>query len=362
MQGIHEATAGYEAWLGAHTLLVPAHLAYKHSQMAADRLAFFRGTYYRWAQRWPELLTELANAPSVLGVGDVHIENFGTWRDSEGRLVWGINDFDEASTLSYANDLVRLSASALLATERAHLVLRPRPACVALLSGYRAGLEARGRPFVLTEEHPWLRRLATHRLRHATRFWKRLDQPERSAPASEPPPEARMALDLSLPERDLPYRVHTRIAGEGSLGRQRWVAIASWRGGRIAREAKARAPSASLWCAADGAQPSHDPYATIVGAAVRAPDPFMRIGDRWVVRRLAPDCSWIRLESLPGRRDEASLLEAMGWEIANVHLGTPNVIETVLRDLNRRSGDWLLQASRTMLGALERDWKAYRAP
>jgi uncharacterized protein (DUF2252 family) len=26
------------------------------------------------------------------------VENFGAWRDVEGRLIWGINDFDEAWT------------------------------------------------------------------------------------------------------------------------------------------------------------------------------------------------------------------------------------------------------------------------
>jgi hypothetical protein len=26
--------------------------------------------------------------PRVLGVGDIHLENFGTWRDAEGRMVW----------------------------------------------------------------------------------------------------------------------------------------------------------------------------------------------------------------------------------------------------------------------------------
>jgi hypothetical protein len=358
-QTIQEATAAYETWLAEHTALAPADLDYKHTRMAADRFAFFRATYYRWAQRWSESATDVSTAPAVLAVGDLHIENFGTWRDSEGRLVWGINDFDEAFTLPYTNDLVRLATSALLAIADDHLGLRPRPACAALLAGYRAGLEAGGRPFVLTEEHPWLRRVANRRLRDAARFWKRLDHA--GTPSTEPPPETRMVLDLALPERDLPYRVHTRVAGEGSLGHQRWVAITSWRGARIAREAKARAPSASCWCAADGPAAAEDPYAAIVGQAVRALDPFLRIGDRWLVRRLAPDCSRVELGSLPDRRDEAALLESMGWETANIHLGTPAVIPAVIEDLAHRSGDWLIQASRVMLRAEARDWKAYRA-
>jgi len=356
---IQEATADYETWLAGYTPLVPLDLAEKHARMAADRFAFFRATYYRWAQQWSELSADVATAPAVLAVGDLHIENFGTWRDSEGRLVWGINDFDEAFTLPYTNDLVRLATSALLAIESDHLALRPRPACAALLAGYRAELEAGGRPFVLTEDHPWLRRVANRRLRDAARFWKRLDLA--GAPGADPPPEARMVLDLALPERDLPYRAHPRVAGEGSLGHQRWVAITSWRGARIAREAKARAPSASFWCARDGAPESgEDPYAAIVAQAVRAHDPFLRIGDRWLVRRLAPDCSRVELGSLPDRRDEAALLGAMGRETANVHLGTPEMVSVVVADLERRSADWLLQASRVMLRGLTRDWKAYR--
>ncbi len=50
-------------------------------------------------------------------MGDLHIENFGTWRDLEGRLIWGINDVDEAYPVRYPNDLVRLAASAFLAME-----------------------------------------------------------------------------------------------------------------------------------------------------------------------------------------------------------------------------------------------------
>ena len=37
------------------------------------------------------------DAPKVLAVGDIHIENYGSWRDAEGRVVWGVNDFDEAA-------------------------------------------------------------------------------------------------------------------------------------------------------------------------------------------------------------------------------------------------------------------------
>jgi uncharacterized protein (DUF2252 family) len=112
---IAKATAKYEAWLSRRIHLITPDLDFKHAQMRSAPFPFLRATFYRWAQVWPEVCEEAARAPVVLAVGDLHIENFGTWRDIEGRLIWGINDFDEAWRLPYTNDLIRLATSALLA-------------------------------------------------------------------------------------------------------------------------------------------------------------------------------------------------------------------------------------------------------
>ena len=84
--------------------------------MSDGPFPFLRGTYFRWAKTIERLCPEFKGAPKVLAVGDIHIENFGTWRNVEQRLVWGINDFDEAARMPYAFDLVRLVTSARLAT------------------------------------------------------------------------------------------------------------------------------------------------------------------------------------------------------------------------------------------------------
>lgn len=108
---------------------------------------------------------DLANAPSVLAVGDLHIENFGTWRDAEGRLIWGVNDLDEAWPAAYCLDLVRLATSAYLAISAEQLSLSRRVAAEAIEQGYRDGFAAGGKPFILAEEHRWLRLLALSKLR-----------------------------------------------------------------------------------------------------------------------------------------------------------------------------------------------------
>ena len=76
-------------------------------------------------------------------------------RDAEGRLVWGVNDVDEAFELPYTQDLVRLATSAILAIRQGHFALAPRDACEAIFDGYRASRERGGRALVLAERRRW---------------------------------------------------------------------------------------------------------------------------------------------------------------------------------------------------------------
>src|SRR6267378_7530181 len=121
---IHEATRAYEKWMRSSLLVVESELTAKHTAMKADPFSLFRGTYYRWAQLWPVVCKDLTRAPTVLAVGDLHVDSFGTWRDREGRLCWGVDDFEESYPLPYANDLVRLAASVKLAVDAEGLTIK----------------------------------------------------------------------------------------------------------------------------------------------------------------------------------------------------------------------------------------------
>src|ERR1700730_1378522 len=99
---IVKATASYEQWLRNQIRVIDGDLDRKHRAMAEDLFSFLRATFYRWIQVWPEVCSAYSSAPEVLAVGDLHVENFGTWRDVEGRLVWGINDFDEVQPSVYS--------------------------------------------------------------------------------------------------------------------------------------------------------------------------------------------------------------------------------------------------------------------
>jgi len=354
---IVKATRRYERWLGQETTLVKPDLRLKHERMAESPFPFFRATFYRWMQLWPEICSDLNDAPQVLAVGDLHVENFGTWRDIEGRLVWGVNDFDEAAILPYTLDLVRLATSALLAVEEGHLSLKAKDACAAILDGYRESLLESGQPFVLEEEHYWLRQIATNELRDPAHFWRKLD----SLPPfrSQVPASAREALENLLPEKDLSYRTVRRVAGLGSLGHVRVVAVSELHGGKIAREAKALVPSAVYW-AREKRGPAEILYQAIIGAAVRCPDPFVHLSGRWIVRRLSPHCSRIELAVLPKDRDELRLLHAMGWETANIHLGSRDARKYIRRHLDKVKPVFLVTASRDMAKAVHDDWNAWR--
>ena len=352
-----KATRQFEDWLGQRTDIVRKDLRLKHSNMKAEVFPFLRATYYRWAQVWPKVCPDLARGPQVLAVGDLHVENFGTWRDSEGRLIWGVNDFDEAHAMAYANDLVRLAVSAHLAAEAGHLPLTHKDICTSVLEGYHEGLREHGRPFVLSENHGWLRQIAESDLRDPVRFWAKMD----ALPSvREPVPASAIdALEHLMPARDLDYRVAHRVAGLGSLGHARYVALAEWHGGRIAREAKALVSSACYW-AKGHAGPPEILYQAIISRAVRCPDPFVQLRGRWIVRRLSPHCSRIELATLKAQGEELRLLRAMGWETANIHLGTRTARKPILRHLQRQKGKWLHQATEEMLKAVREDWETWQ--
>jgi hypothetical protein len=352
MMDVVSATESYERWMAAYTSVVRKDLALKHVRMGESPFVFLRATFYRWIESFPHVCRNLMDAPHVIAVGDLHIENFGTWRDREGRLVWGVNDLDEASSLPYVSDLVRLATSVALGIERGDLRLRFGQACEAICEGYLSSLDRGGEPIVLSERHRALREVALSEARDPKTFWAKMEELPRVTRVA---PDVVRILEQALPDRNVPYTVRTRVAGVGSVGRPRFVALAAYEGGWLAREAKAWLPSA----AARGARRRGKAAIALLRDGTRSPDPAWSIRGSWIVRRLAPDCSRIEVDDLPKRRDEWKLLRAMGWETANVHLATPDACKSVSRDLRSRNRRWLERATAAMAEATISDWKAW---
>jgi uncharacterized protein (DUF2252 family) len=352
---IIKSTRRFEAFLAKHGRLVSEDLALKHQKMAEGEFSFLRATFYRWAQQFPVVCGDLCDAPRVLGVGDLHVENFGTWRDAEGRLVWGINDFDEACKLPYAADLVRLAVSAMLAVESCRLEMDPARVCGAILDGYAQGIGGDGEPFVLAERHHWLGTLATLALKEPDKFWNNFQQ--LPALRKRLPTGASSGIRMLLPKDTPPCRVARRVAGLGSLGKERFVALAESHGSGIAREAKAISPSAWYWAMEETMDELF--YEEILERAVRCRDPWVRVRGRWLIRRLAPDCGRVELATLAKSLEAEHLLHAMGQETANIHLGSSKSIKAIRKDLAKRKPGWLRRAAKEMGAALRADWKQW---
>ncbi len=94
----------------------PAAFRHKYRTMAADPFAFYRGSasvfYADMRERedpWVDRRTS-----RVWIQGDLHAQNFGTYMDGAGHLVFDVNDFDEAYLGHFTWVVQRLAASVAL--------------------------------------------------------------------------------------------------------------------------------------------------------------------------------------------------------------------------------------------------------
>ena len=118
-------------------------------------------------------------------------------------------------------------------------------------------------------------------------------------------------------------------------------------------------PSAALW-AQKKLKGADVQYEEVLARAVRRLDPILKVYEGWVVRGLAPDRCRIELDELGPERDEARMMRAMGWEVANIHLGTRAAVKNVLADLKERKKNWLVKYADRMVGVTLEDWELYK--
>jgi uncharacterized protein (DUF2252 family) len=132
----------------------PAAFRAKYRKMARDPHAFYRGTaclFYHdvttdrdgsdgWADH---------GAERIWIHGDLHVENFGTYLNSDGRLIFDVNDFDEAYVGRFTWDLQRFAASlALLGWQKA----LPEDAIRKLIARYARSYLAQVNHYTGTED------------------------------------------------------------------------------------------------------------------------------------------------------------------------------------------------------------------
>lgn len=228
----------------------PQRLKIKLAALRADAFTFFRGTsalFYRTLK----VKHSLAASPTVLACGDLHLQNFGSYKGDNRLVYFDVNDFDECCVAPAAIELVRFVSSVqigagvlgigdTLASKLAALFIdtyaasvvskKPRWVERPLATGAVKSLlqNVRGR------HRRDLIKARTRRVAGKVRLiidGKRAlaaTQAERAHAASI---LSAYAATQSTPAFFEPVDIARRIAGTGSLGLERYVALVRGNGG-----------------------------------------------------------------------------------------------------------------------------------
>jgi uncharacterized protein (DUF2252 family) len=222
----------------------PELLQIKYSKMAKSPFSFLRGTAHLFCERLPDI-ARFASAPLAWNCGDLHFENFGSYRGNNHLVYFDINDFDEAALAPCFWDLERLLTSILVGGRTLDLDHSQTAtlchACVdsyaeALASGKSLWIEretATGQIGKLLDALRRRRRvdLLTQRTRGRGSNRRIIVDGKKALPATdEQQDRVRHLMSLFAGTQDDPafYRVldvARRIAGTGSLGLDRFLIL-----------------------------------------------------------------------------------------------------------------------------------------
>jgi len=354
-ESFRATNARYEKWLRRQCEVDENALHFKHCRMRESAFAFLRATFFRWASEIEAVLPDLTSAPAIPAVGDAHVQNFGIWHDLEGRLVWGVNDFDDAAVIPYPFDLVRLAVSAKISGKTG---FSRGEICADIMKGYRVGLES-SEPYVLNEKHWWLRRRVHATEKSIGHFWKEIDKAKKrdELPADKVPKEARRGLRSLMPKDCEVVAFARRVAGGGSLGRPRFIVIACWRGGRIVREAKALVQSAWDWSHKVSSKPR---FLHFANGRSRSPDPNLHVRNGYLLRDLSPEARKLELGNDEDIKIDHRLLRAMGRELGAIH-GTDRArAKQIKAHLNEADANWLTVSAKKAEDFVRSDFAAWK--
>jgi uncharacterized protein (DUF2252 family) len=118
----------------------------KYQEMSVSPFSFFRATCHLFHEDWPTD-SQLDKAPALWVCGDLHLENFGSYKGTNGdighrQVYFGINDFDEGTLAPLTRDITRLAVSTLLVGKSLGMGKADRSSLTqALINTYRRTLK-----------------------------------------------------------------------------------------------------------------------------------------------------------------------------------------------------------------------------
>lgn len=93
----------------------PERLALKYRAMTQSPFAFFRGTAHLFWEDLARADAGLPDSPLVWACGDLHLDNFGSFRGDNGLAYFDLNDFDESALGYVAWEVSRFVTSVYVA-------------------------------------------------------------------------------------------------------------------------------------------------------------------------------------------------------------------------------------------------------
>jgi uncharacterized protein (DUF2252 family) len=246
----------------------PERLAMKYANLRKDAFTFLRGTCHLFYDQLPRERI-FREAPLAWICGDLHLENFGSYKGDNRLVYFDLNDFDEAALAPCTWDLVRFMTSLFVATrEQAKDPQLGQALAQTFLDAYSAtfvdgkarwierdtadglvrqlldGLRLRTRREFLDSRTEIVRR--TRRIRIDGRKALAVSDKQRNKVESF---MTRFAANQPNPDFFKVLDVARRIAGTGSLGVERYAILVEGKGspdGNYLLDLKQACPSSLL--------------------------------------------------------------------------------------------------------------------
>lgn len=373
----------------------PERLERKYAAMRQSPFVFFRGSCHLFYQDWP-VGSDLDQAPHAWICGDLHLENFGSFKGDNRLSYFDMNDFDEAQLAPASWELARFLTSILVGAESIGVNGPEAVAlCHSFLDSYRAALRE-GKPrWVERATAEGLVKSLLEGLRNRTsqdyldsrtklRNGKRairLDGKRALAASDQDYAKitrfmADFARQQSNPGFFKVLDVARRIAGTGSLGQERYVILVEGNnspagnllldlkhqpGSALAPHVRVRQPA---WASEAERVVAIQQRVQAVSPAFLAP---VTIGDRsYVLRELLPSQDRLVLAGWNGKlRRLEKVLSTMGRIVAwnNLRSGgrQGSAIADEWVDFGQRE-EWtepLLAYARQYARQVVNDWRAF---
>ncbi|HMN93850.1 MAG TPA: DUF2252 family protein [Hydrogenophaga sp.] len=373
----------------------PERVAMKYRNMRSGAFVFLRASCHLFYRDLPDVAV-LRKAPAAWCCGDLHLENFGSYKGDNRLVYFDINDFDEGVLAPATWDAVRMLASVLVGRDSLRVDEAGAVAlCRRFIDAYAEAL-AEGRARWIereTAEDPVRGLLDSLRERRRAEFLdrrtvkrgsrRRLRVDGRKALAATPEQHQAVAALIGRFSADWPdpgffkvLDVARRIAGNGSLGLDRYVLLVQGKGSpdrNYLLDLK-EAPSSALrkrtplpqphWrCEAERIIAIQSRMQAVSAAFLHA----VTLGERsYVLRDLQPSEDRVALAvAEPDAARAERLVMTMGRLLAWAQLRSSgrqgSATADELMDFGGREG-WrkkLMEAAQVSAETVQRDWAQY---